>query len=202
MNDTALRLAALLFDQPLIQNQFRSAFVEAMIEPYLARNGWRYCGANWSGWDFQHELGTRLELKQSAGWQTWDPPKQAKSGLPPKPGPGIFDIAPRTGWFDEAGAIWTKFPAPARPAHIYVFAWNGQCGDAADHRDPDQWEFFILPTTALPPRKTVSLRGLRAIDGVAGPFNGPERCAGELLPYARRLAPRFAQNGGLSEFAT
>lgn len=133
MNETALRLAALLFDQRLIQNQFRSAFVEAMIEPHLARGGWRYVGGNWSGWDFQHKLGTRLELKQSAAWQTWDPFKQAASGLPPKPGPGIFDIAPRTGWFDEAGAIWTKLAEPGRPAHVYVFAWNGQYGHAVDH---------------------------------------------------------------------
>jgi hypothetical protein len=93
MNEIALRLAALLFDQQLIQNQFRSAFVEAMIEPYLARDGWQYCGGNWSGWDFQHELGTRLELKQSAAWQTWDPVKLKKvateqrvAELPPKPG--------------------------------------------------------------------------------------------------------------------
>lgn len=73
MNEIALRLAARLFDQPLIQNQYRSAFVEAMIEPYLARSGWRYVGDNWAGWDFEHEIGTRLELKQSAAWQTWDP---------------------------------------------------------------------------------------------------------------------------------
>jgi hypothetical protein len=187
MNEIARRLAALLFDQPLIQNQFRSAFIEAMIEPHLARDGWLYCGANWSGWDFEHKLGTRLELKQSAAWQTWDPFKQAASGLPPKPGPGIFDIAPRTGWFDAAGAVWTK--EPGRPAHLYVFAWNGQYGDAADHRDAGQWEFFIVPTAALPQQKTLSLRRLRATNGVNGPFAGPARCAEELLPYAQRLAP-------------
>ena len=120
MNETALTLAKLLFDQRLIQNQFRSAFVEAMIEPYLARGSWRYCGGNWSGWDFEHKRGTRLELKQSAAWQTWDPFKQAASGLPPKPGPGIFDIGLRTGWFDETGAVWRKLPEPGRPAHVYV----------------------------------------------------------------------------------
>jgi hypothetical protein len=188
MNETALRLAALLFDQPLIQNQFRSAFIEAMIEPHLARRGWRYVGGNWSGWDFEHHCGAQLELKQSAAWQTWDPPKVAKSGLPPKPGPGIFDIALRTGWFDEAGAVWTKLLEPGRPAHVYVFAWNGQYGDAADHRDPDQWQFFIVPTVKLPPQKTLSLRKLRVTCGVAGPFGGPERCAEGLIPYAQRVS--------------
>ena len=187
MNDIALRLAARLFDQPLIQNQYRSAFIEAMIEPCLACHGWRHVGDNWAGWDFEHEIGTRLELKQSAAWQTWDPLKQAASGLLPKAGPGIFDIAPRTGWFDSAGAVWTK--QAGRPAHVYVFAWNGTFGSASDHRKPDQWEFFIVPAAALPAQKTLRLRRLRAIVGNAASFMGPERCAEGLLPYARRLEP-------------
>jgi hypothetical protein len=90
MNEIGLRLAARLFDRPLIQNQYRSAFVEAMIEPYIARNGWKHVGDNWAGWDFQHESGTRLELKQSAAWQTWDPHKEKE----PVKG-GLFDISPR-----------------------------------------------------------------------------------------------------------
>jgi hypothetical protein len=187
MNHIALRLAARLFDQPLIQNQYRSAFIEAMIEPYLACHGWRHVGDNWAGWDFEHEFGTRLELKQSAAWQTWDPLKQAASGLLPKAGPGIFDIAPRTGWFDSAGAVWTK--QAGRPAHVYVFAWNGTFGSASDHRKPDQWELFIVPAAALPAQKTLRLSRLRAIVGNAATFMGPERCAEGLLPYALRLEP-------------
>ncbi len=185
MNEIALRLAGRLFDQRLIQNQYRSVFVEAMIEPYLAQSGWRHVGDNWSGWDFEHELGARLELKQSAAWQTWDPIKQAALRSPEKAGPGIFDIASRTGWFDSAGIVWTK--KVDRPAHVYVFAWNGVFGSAADHRDPDQWEFFIVPAIALPPQKTLRLNRLRNITALAGPFLGPERCAEALLPYTRRL---------------
>jgi len=183
MNEIALRFTTSLFDQPLIQNQYRSAFVEAMIEPYLARSGWRHVGDNWSGWDFEHEFGTRLEVKQSAAWQTWDPYKQAASGLLPKAGSGGFDIASRMGWFDSAGAIWTK--EAGRPAHLYVFAWNSLFGSAADHRDPEQWEFFIVPTTALPAGKRIGLTRLRSIVSHVGSFMGPERCAEALLPYAR-----------------
>jgi hypothetical protein len=130
-------------------------------------------------------LGTRLEIKQSAAWQTWDPFKQAASGLPPKPGPGIFDIAPRTGWFDEAGAVWTKWAG--RPADLYVFAWNGFFGSAADHRDSGQWQFFILPATALPPQKTLRLSRLRSIVGLVGPVSGPERCATAIASYPQKL---------------
>lgn len=66
MNEVALRLAARIFDQPLIANEYRSAFVEAMIEPFLGPFGWRYVGDGWSGWDFEHSSGSRLEVKQSA----------------------------------------------------------------------------------------------------------------------------------------
>jgi hypothetical protein len=65
MNVIALRLAQRIFDQPLIENQYRSAFIEAMIEPHLAPHGWRYVGDGWSGWDFEHDNGSRLEVKQS-----------------------------------------------------------------------------------------------------------------------------------------
>jgi hypothetical protein len=191
MNEIALRLAARLFNQRLIQNQYRSAFVEAMIEPYLARSGWQYVGDNWSGWDFEHEFGARLELKQSAAWQTWDPVKQAVLKSPEKAGPGIFDIASRTGWFDAAGVVWTK--EAGRPAHVYIFAWHGLFGSAADHRNPDQWEFFILPAVALPAQKTLRLSRLKRIDLLAGSFVGPERCAEGLLPYARRLGDGVKQ---------
>jgi hypothetical protein len=37
MNEIALRLAAKLFDQPPIENSYRSAFVEEMIEPFLSQ---------------------------------------------------------------------------------------------------------------------------------------------------------------------
>ncbi len=180
MNEIAARLAARLFDRPLIQNQYRSVFVEAMVEPYLAHGGWRYVGDNWAGWDFEHEIGTRLELKQSAAWQTWSTERTASQARKTA-SPGTFDIASRIGWFDAAGAVWTK--EAGRPAHVYIFAWNGLTGSAADHRNPDQWEFFVVPATALPAQKTLRLSRLRAIVGDAGSFMGPECCAERLLPY-------------------
>jgi hypothetical protein len=59
----------------------------------------------------------------------------------------------------------------------------------ADHRDFRQWVVFILPATALPPQKTLRLSRLKAINGVAHPFMGPERCAEEMTRYAEQLAP-------------
>jgi hypothetical protein len=65
--------------EPLIGNQYRSAFIEAMIEPYLAPHGWTYKGDGWSGWDFERTDGCRLEVKQSAARQTWPAPRNVQT---------------------------------------------------------------------------------------------------------------------------
>jgi len=96
MNEIAMRLASRIFDQKLIGNQYRSAFIEAMVEPYLEPRGWRYAGDGWSGWDFEHREGSRLEIKQSAAQQTWSGARQLVTR-------GAFDIAPRTGYYYEGG---------------------------------------------------------------------------------------------------
>jgi hypothetical protein len=71
MNEIARKLAARLFDRPKIQNWYRSARIEAMVEPHLARRGWRFAGDSWAGWDFEHENHAKLEKRQSASRQTW-----------------------------------------------------------------------------------------------------------------------------------
>jgi hypothetical protein len=155
MDPTARDLAARLFDVPIIQNQYRSAFVEAMIAPYLATVGWRYVGDGWNGWDFEHQSGDRLELKQSAAQQTWSTPDGARTR-------GAFDIAARSGYFDQVGSRWNA--EPGRLAHLYVLAWYGSYGPEADHRDSRQWGFYVVPTSQLPEnQRTISLSRLKKI---------------------------------------
>jgi hypothetical protein len=156
MNEIALRLASRIFDQPLIENQYRSAFIEAMIEPYLAPHGWRYAGEGWSGWDFERHDGTRLEVKQSAAHQTWSSgPRKIQTRA-------AFDIASRTGFYSEGGSKWTV--SPGRCAQTYLFAWNPTYGDATDHRNPDQWEFYVMAAALLPyGQRTISLSKIKAL---------------------------------------
>ena len=160
MNEIALRLASRLFDKNLIENQYRSAFIEMMIEPYLVPYGWRFAGDGWSGWDFDRDDGKRLEVKQSAAHQTWSNARKIRTR-------GAFDIAARTGYFEEGGSRWTA--GVGRNADLYVFAWNGTYGHDTDHRNPAQWEFFVVPASALPStQKTMSLTRVREVARATG----------------------------------
>jgi hypothetical protein len=155
MNDVALRLAGRIFDKPLIENQYRSAFVEEMVEPYLRSYGWRYTGDSWGGWDFERDDSSRLEIKQSAAHQTWSDARHIRTR-------GSFDIAERKGYFHEGGSKWVA--ERGRCAQTYVFAWNSRYGRDTDHRDPTQWEFYVLPTATLPEtQKTISLSRIKAL---------------------------------------
>jgi hypothetical protein len=155
MNETAEWLARHLFDVPVIQNQYRSAFVEALIAPYLKSSGWSYTGDDWKGWDFEHSNGARMEIKQSAAVQTW----HRRDGKRTK---GQFDIAARSGYFDEL-AKWTA--EPGRCADVYVFAWNGHGhDDGVDHHDQTQWQFYVVPSAMLPEgQQSISLSKLKKL---------------------------------------
>jgi hypothetical protein len=36
-------------------------------------------------------------------------------------------------------------------------------GDAADHRDAAQWEFYVVPAASLPAQKTISLSKVKKL---------------------------------------
>jgi len=132
-----------LFDCPIIQNDLRGMYVESMVAELLG-NDWQNVGQNWAGWDLEHTDGTKLEVKQSSAKQAWSPSARGYSA--PK-----FSIrTPSVFW---TGAEAT--PADGRLAHIYIFAWHGITSESADHRDPQQWEFFVVPTSALPMQESI-----------------------------------------------
>lgn len=140
-----IRMAAAkaVFGNRLIENSQRSVVVEVMISQALGQD-WRWCSADWFGWDFEHKDGTRLEVKQSAARQTWQSPSS------PKP---RFDIKPRKGYYE--GAAWR--PQLGRLAHIYVFCYNECVSDQVDHCDPSQWTFYPATIDRLPSKASISL---------------------------------------------
>ena len=142
-----------LFNVPIMSNLHRPHYVEQMITLGLGE-GFALASSDWAGWDIDHESGVRIEVKQSAARQTWTETGSRKG----KATDGVFDIAPRTGYFEQGGAHWVKLEG--RPAHLYIFAWHPINDiDVVDHRDPGQWQFFVVKSEELPHRqKTLSRR--------------------------------------------
>lgn len=143
------------FGSPLVSNTLRGHVAEAIVALALEPE-WTWCSADYAGWDFERSDGLRLEVKQSAAQQAW---------VSIKPSIPSFDIAARTGYW-EKGTIWTA--KPGRHAHLYVFAYHGVYGDRADHRDPYQWEFYLVPTSRLPDQKRIGLKRVRTMTSAVG----------------------------------
>lgn len=139
------------FGKPLITNVLRGQVVEAIIAMALEQD-WTWCSADYASWDFENAAGCRLEVKQSALRQSWATDASVKSVTG-------FDVAARKGRWE--GAKWIA--EPGRAAHLYVLAYHGIADDSADHRDPRQWTFFVIPSTALPPVQRLTLKRAQAL---------------------------------------
>jgi hypothetical protein len=137
------------FGKPLITNVLRGQVAEAIIAMALEPD-WTWCSADYASWDFENAAGCRLEVKQSALRQSWVTDPSIKSV------PG-FDIAPRKGRWE--GSKWIA--DPRRYAHLYILAYHGVTDDSADHRDPRQWVFFVIPSSTLPPVQRLTLKRAR-----------------------------------------
>lgn len=146
------RLFDALIGKPIIGNAFRGKLVEAMIAEALEPQ-WRWRADGWGSFDFEGPSGIGLEVKQSAARQDWhDDSSKACAAR--------FDIRERLGYYDDKSQ-W--FDAPGRAAAIYIFAHHPIVDrGVADHRDPTQWDFYVVPAKALPKQKTIGLAGVGA----------------------------------------
>ncbi len=146
-----------MFDVPIMGNLYRPDYVERMVALGLGED-FELTSSDWAGWDIEHKLNSRdwpawdiehtpefrIEVKQSAAFQTWT--DRSPDG---KPGKGSFDIAPRTGYFPRSGGPFVE--KAGRLSHVYILAWHPiEKRAEVDQRDPDQWRFFIIPATELP----------------------------------------------------
>ncbi len=143
--DVVARVSDAAFGRPLVTNVLRGQVVEA-INAFALEPDWIWCAADYKSWDFERGDGLRLEVKQSACKQTWAAPVHGRVSTG-------FDIRVRTGRWE--GERFVK--EPGRAADIYVFAYHGVCDEAADHRNPSQWQFYVVPTTKLPDTKRIRL---------------------------------------------
>ena len=117
----------------------------------------------------------RIQVKQSAARQSWH------SDASP-PGRPSFAIAHKTGRYD--GLTWIA--EPSRNAEIFIFAWHPVADDSGDHREPDQWQFFVVAERDLPLQKSISLSRLRSLASPVA-FEGLKA---EVIATAATLTPR------------
>jgi hypothetical protein len=143
-----------------------------MVEEIVAmalEPDWQGCGGDWAACDLKRVSdGLRIQVKQSAALQSWTVP----DGPKPKP---CYSIATKVGRYE--GSAW--FDDTGRHADIFIFAWHGRTDDQADHRDPDQWQFFVVAERDLPDQKTISLSALTKI-GEMVPYSGLKCAAAEV----------------------
>jgi hypothetical protein len=152
VDEIRAKACAAAFGGPLVSNIYRGLVAEIIVGMALGSE-WRLRSGDWSGRDFEHPTGLRLEVKQSAARQTWTGTRKATTP--------IFDIRTRTGYFE--GANWIA--DPRRFADIYVFAHHPLMDESADHRNPDQWRFNVVATDRLPVGKTISLVKVSLLSG-------------------------------------
>ena len=152
MNPITTRLAQRLLGTPLIRNSIRGELVEEMVAVALEPD-WSLCGGDWGSCDLSQVGGPlRIQVKQSAARQSW----HADWCPPPRP---TYSIATKTGRWEEPNWI----AEPSRNAEIFIFAWHPVADATADHREPAQWLFHVVPETALPPQKSISLAVLQRL---------------------------------------
>ncbi len=88
----------------------------------------------------------------------------------PRPTAARFSIKPSDHYYLRDGEL-VETKSRQRHADLYVFAWHPEEDlKSANHRRPDQWKFFVvaeseLPPLQDPPPKTISI-GLKKAQGV------------------------------------
>jgi len=147
------RLTQRLYGSPVVRNDARGELVEEIIAAALEPE-WQLCSGDWGSCDLLHPASNlRIQVKQSAARQTW----HKADGRPPRP---CFSIKEKTGRWEE-GDRWVE--ERSRNAEIFIFAWHPVADDAADHRDPKQWQFFVVAERDLPAQKAISLTRVRTL---------------------------------------
>ena len=183
------RLIERVYNQPLISNVERGAYVECMVELALSesRPPWSLTDT-WAAWDLrQDETGARIEVKQSAALQTW-------TAATPGNSPATFDIAPRTGYYEDGSGGWVEPTAPSRFTDLYIMAWHSERNPrVADHRRSDQWQFFVVPEHSLRPgQKRISLNPLARLSPPVSFEELPE-----IVEEALRALPSLKAGNGI-----
>ena len=120
----------------LVSNSTRGVLAEFLVARALGLDaGVR---DEWQAFDLQTPSGKKIEVKSAAYVQSWGQKELSKI---------VFSTRHSLAWDAETGAFATE---SKRQADIYVFALLAHREkNTIDPLDLDQWEFYVVPTSAL-----------------------------------------------------
>ena len=169
------------FKRKIMNNVLRGAYVECLIAEQCGPD-WMLTWElehDWAAWDLEHTpTGMRIEIKNSARRQSWH------TGTESPPAPPRFTVKwPKEYW---NGTHYVQVPEGTQPTDVYIFAWHAEGRQGvADQRNPDQWQYYVVPTSLLPPmQKSI---GLKWLNTVTDPVSG-DQLREVLLSMANSLA--------------
>ena len=151
------------YDRPVMNNVRRGEYILCLVAELLGTDWtppWTR-DYDWAPWNLEHVSGAKIEVRQYASLQPEDPGTAAWSKDP------AFNISARKGYWTLDGSWIDQFD---RPADIYVLAWHPERDrSVVDHREPEQWRFFVIPTSIFRARETViGLAGLEELTKAIG----------------------------------
>lgn len=163
----------------LVSNTTRGRLAEFIVASALGidTSGVR---DEWAAYDLEMPQGIKIEVKSSAYLQSW-----AQN----RPSQALFGIRQARAWDPDSSQYASL---PSREAHVYVFALLAHLDKVTlDPLNLNQWEFYVLPTSAINERKrsqhSITLTSLKALH--AGPVSFEELRRAVLEAHASIPAP-------------
>jgi hypothetical protein len=165
----------------LVSNATRGILAEyiVVLALGLAKEGVR---REWDAYDLELLDGTKVEVKSAAYVQSWHQERLSRIE---------FGVAKRRAWSAETNTLSDEV---RRHADVYVFALLSHPDRTTiDPLDVGQWEFFVVPTSALDERQrsqqSITLASLRGLAGDPIRYDGLRHAvamaASEKVPVSR-----------------
>jgi len=172
----------------VVSNATRGVLAEYLVAQALGVAG-DTVREEWAAYDLKALDGTRVEVKSAAYIQSWHQDRLSR----------ISFRVPKTRTWDRDTN--RQGEDTRRQADVYVFALLAHTDqNTLDPLNVAQWEFFVLPTTALDNRKrsqhSITLPSLRKLSGEPVNFSRLKQAVEEAAENQRGLANKAMQQDG------
>lgn len=158
----------------IVGNTLRGAIAEYLVACDLGVADGVHVG-EWNAYDVRSKSGLKIEVKSAAFVQNWQQKEPSKIK---------FSISPTKGWDADTNIYSLEIK---RQSDVYIFSLlSHQDKNTLDPLDVNQWEFYVLPTSALNSKsltqKTITFSALKKLKPIQAKF-------GEISTAIKALFP-------------